>query len=181
MTAVPSMSSIRQWFRAAAPDAPAACSIVLHGTPTSLSGHLAAGIATYLNEYDDDGDGLWLAIPPELVPLIAEDPGPRHILGLDADPEHVPPTSPAGIRKALAAMAALGHTVLDSPLAAAATRPLRNVFHVGLGLPPDSLTTCHLILNPTLFHPSSLPLIVGDVFLEWANSPIRRTTPIHEI
>jgi hypothetical protein len=45
MSAVPSISSFKQWLRAAAPAAPAACSIVLHGTPANLSPKLAHGIA----------------------------------------------------------------------------------------------------------------------------------------
>ncbi len=181
MHAVPSISSFKQWLRAAAPETPAACSIVLHGTPAGLDTRLALGIAAYLNEYDDDGDGRWLAVPPDLVPLIADDPGHRHLLGLDDDANHYLPTSPYGVQKALAAMAALGHLVLDSPLAAAATSGLKNVFHVGLGLPPDSLTECHIILNPALFHGSCLPQIVGDVFLEWLNFEGRRQVPLHEL
>jgi hypothetical protein len=181
MPAVPSITSFKQWLRAAAPETATACSIVLHGTPAALGPRLAIGIAAYLNEYDDDGDGRWLAVPPDLVPLIADDPGHRHLLGLEDSTEHYLPTSPYGVQKALAAMAALGHVVLDSPLAAAATCRLKNVFHVGLGLPPDSLTECHIILNPALFHVSCLPQIVGDVFLEWLNFESSRKAPLHEI
>ena len=181
MHAVPSISSFKQWLRAAARDSAAACSIVLHGTPASIGSRLAIGIAAYLNEYDDDGDGRWLAVPPDLVPLIADDPSHRHLLGLDDSPEHYLPTSPYGVQRSLAAMAGLGHVVLDSPLASAATCRLKNVFHVGLGLPLDSLTECHIILNPALFHVSCLPQIVGDVFLEWLNCEGRRKAPLHEL
>ena len=181
MHAVPSISSFQQWLRAAAPESPAACSIVLHGTPAALGTRLALGIAAYLNEYDDAGDGRWLAVPPDLVPLIADDPGHRHLLGLTDDADHFLPTSPYGVQKALAAMATLGRVVLDSPLAAAATCRLKNVFHVGLGLPPDSLTECHIILNPALFQGSCLPQIGGDVFLEWLNYQGHRPAPLHEV
>lgn len=181
MHAASTISSFKHWLRAAARESGAACSIVLHGTPAALGPRLAAGIAAYLNEYDDDGDGRWLAVPPELVPLIAEDPSHLHLLGLDDHPEHALSTSPFGAQKALAAMAGLGHVVLDSPLAAAATCRMKNVFHVGLGLPPDGLAECHIILNPALFHVSCLPQIVGDVFLEWLNFEGRRKAPLHEL
>ncbi|MCX6876193.1 MAG: hypothetical protein NTW21_20660 [Verrucomicrobia bacterium] len=179
MPAVPSISLFHQWLLAAAPASPVACSIVLHGTPVAISTRLASGIAAYLNEYDDDGDGRWLAVPPELVPLIADDPGHRHLLGLEDESEHYLPTSPFGIQRALAALAVRGHIVLDSPLASAATRGLKNVFHVGIGLPPDSLAECHIILNPGLFQIPCLPQIVGDVFLEWLNYQDRKTEPLH--
>jgi hypothetical protein len=170
MSALPSITSFKQWLRATTPHEPASCSIALHGTPASLGAKLATGIAAYLNEYDADGDGRWLAVPPDLVPLIAADPAHRHLLGLDHEPDpQALPTSPYGIQKALTAMASIGHVVLDSPLATAATCRLKNVFHVGFGLPPDGLAECHIILNPTLFPAACLPQIVGDVFLEWLN------------
>jgi hypothetical protein len=181
MHAVPSISSFKQWLRASAREPAAAYAIVLHGTPAALGSRLAVGIADYLNEYDDDGDGRWLAVPPDLVPQIADDPSHLHLLGLDEGIDLHPPTSPFGVQKALAAMASLGHVVLDSPLAAAATCRMKNVFHVGLGLPPDGLAECHIILNPALFQVSCLPQIVGDVFLEWLNCQGRRPTSLHEI
>jgi len=182
MSVVPSISSFKQWLRAAAPATPAACSIVLHGTPANLSPKLAHGIASYLNEYDADGDGRWLAVPPDLVPLITEDPNHRRLLGLEGEPDHhYLPTSPYGIQKALAALATIGYVVLDSPLASAATSRLKNVFHVGLGLPPDGLAECHIILNPALFHASCLPQIVGDVFLEWLNFQPTHKEPLRGV
>jgi hypothetical protein len=179
MSAVPSIALFHQWLHAAAPESPLACSIVLHGTPTALSPRLSSGIVSYLNEYDDDGDGRWLAVQPDLVPLIADDPSHRHLLGLKDEAESYLPTNPFGIQRALAALAVRGHVVLDSPLASAATRGFRNVFHVGIGLPPDSLAECHIILNPGLFQVSCLPQIVGDVFLEWLNSQGRKLEPLH--
>jgi hypothetical protein len=181
MHALPSISSFKQWLRAAGSEAPPACSIVLHGAPPALGTRLALGIAAYLNEYDDDGNGRWLAVPPELVPLIADDPTHRHLLGLEEDAESSLPTSPFGMQQALTAMAERGYVVLDSPLAAAATHRLKNVFHVGLGLPPDGLAECHIILNPALFEGSCLPQIVGDVFLEWLNFRGGRKTVLREI
>ena len=182
MSALPSITSFKKWLRAAAPHQPASCSIALHGTPASLTTKLANGIAAYLNEYDADGDGRWLAVPPDLVPLIAEDPDHRHLLGLEHDPDpHGLPTSPYGMQKALTALASIGHVVLDSPLATAATCRLKNVFHVGLGLPPDGLAECHIILNPTLFHATCLPQIVGDVFLEWLNFQPSAKEPLRGI
>ena len=158
-----------------------ACSIVLHGSPPPLNPRLSSGIVSYLNEYDDDGEGRWLVLQPDLVPLIADDPRHRHLLGLEDDAEPYLLSHPFGIQRALAALAARGHVVLDSPLASAATRGLKNVFHVGIGLPPDSLAECHIILNPELFQISCLPQIVGDVFLEWLNSHGRRMEPLHGV
>jgi hypothetical protein len=181
MPAVPSITLFHQWLLAAAPESPVACAIVLHGTPATLSPRLSSGIVSYLNEYDDDGDGRWLAVQPDLVPLIADDPSHRHLLGLEDEAGPYQPTNPFGIQRALAALAARGHVVLDSPLASAATRGLKNVFHVGIGLPPDSLAECHIILNPGLLQVSCLPQIVGDVFLEWLNSQGRKMEPLHGV
>ncbi|MEO0016874.1 MAG: hypothetical protein RLZZ522_157 [Verrucomicrobiota bacterium] len=181
MHPVPSITSFKQWLRAAASEAPPACSIVLHGAPPALRARLAVGLAAYLNEYDDDGNGRWLAVPPELVPLIADDPTHRYLLGLGVEAETSLPDSPFGMQQTLTAMAERGYVVLDSPLAAAATQRLKNVFHVGLGLPPEGLAECHIILNPALFHGSCLPQIVGDVFLEWLNFEGMRTTMLREI
>ena len=179
MSAVPSIALFHQWLLTAAPGSPAACSIVLHGTPPPLSPRLCAGIAAYLNEYDDAGDGRWLALQPDLVPMIVEDPRHRHLLGLEDEAEPSQPSQPFGIQRALAALAVRGHVVLDSPLASAATRGLKNVFHVGIGLPPDCLAECHIILNPGLFQITCLPQIVGDVFLEWLNAQGRKMEPLH--
>jgi len=179
MSAVPSIALFHQWLLAAAPDSPPACSIVLHGTPPSLSLRLWSDIAAYLNEYDDAGDGRWLALQPELVPLIAEDPRHRHLLGLKEEAAPNPHSQPFGVQRALTALAIRGHLVLDSPLAAAATRGLKNIFHVGIGLPPDGLTECHIILNPGLFQITCLPQIVGDVFLEWLNAHDRKLDQLH--
>ena len=179
MSAVPPIALFHQWLLATAPESLVACSIVLHGTPPPLSQRLCAGIAAYLNEYDDAGDGRWLALQPDLVPLIAEDPRRRHLLGLEEETDQHRSSQPIGVQRTLAALAARGHVVLDSPLASAATRGLKNVFHVGIGLPPDSLTECHIILNPGLFQITCLPQIVGDVFLEWLNAQGRKMEPLH--
>ena len=179
MHAVPSTSVFHPWLHAAAPESPAACSIILHGTPAALSHQLSAGIASYLNEYDDDGDGRWLAVPPDLVPFIAEEVSHRHLFGSGEEAELVASIRPIGVQRVLKAIAARGHVVMDSPLASAATRGLDNVFHVGIGLPPDSLSECHIILNPDLFQIACLPQIVGDVFLEWLNSQGRKLESLH--
>lgn len=179
MHPVSSISLFHQWLLAAASESVPACSIILHGTPAALSSRLASGIASYLNEYDDDGDGRWLAIPPDLVPLIADDPSHRHLLGLEKVADSAGTARPLGIHKALIALAARGHVVLDSPLAPSATRRLENAFHVGIGLPEDRLAECHIILNPGLFQITCLPQIVGDVFLEWLNFRSRKLESLH--
>ena len=179
MPAVPSTPVFHQWLHAAAPEAPAACSIILHGTPAALSPQLSAGIASYLNEYDDDGDGRWLAVPADLIPFIAEEVSDRYLYGTAEDPGHAASIRPFGIQSALKTIAARGHVVMDTPLASAATRGLDNVFNVGIGLPPDGLSKCHIILNPDLFQITCLPQIVGDVFLEWFNSRGRKLASLH--
>jgi hypothetical protein len=178
MSAVSSSSVFHQWLLAAAPESAAACSIILHGTPAALSSQLSAGIASYLNEYDDDCDGRWLAVQPELVPYIAEEAG-RHLSGMAEAAGDVASGRPFGMQRALNTIAARGHVVMYSPLAPAATRGLDNVFHVGIGLPPDSLDECHIILNPDLFEAACLPRIVGDVFLEWLNCHGRKLASVH--
>jgi len=180
MSSAHPIAQFHQWLLAAATASPTACSIVLHGTPPHLCPRLCSNIALYLNEYDDDGDGRWLALQPDLLPLIVEDSRHHHLLGIQEDVSSNRPSQPFGVQLALTALAARGHLVLDSPLAAAATRRLKNIFHVGIGLPPDGLTECHIILNAGLLHIPCLPQIVGDVFLEWLNAKDRKINPLHE-
>ncbi len=167
MPATQSLPAFHEWLLVVVPEPTASCSIVLHGPASSGAPRIAEKIAVYLNEYDAEADGHWLAVPAELVATIAADPSQRALLGIGDGCGNCPPTSPCGLKKTLAALATRGHVVLDSPLGAAATRGMENVFHAGIGLPPDGLDDCHLIVNPALFPATCIAQVIADVFLEW--------------
>lgn len=158
-----SITAFHHWLMAEDPQPFTACSIILHGSDGQAPGKLAADIATYLNEFDDDSVGNWLAFEPDLVEAIAGNPGDRRLLGLPDSGT----LSPCAIQQAIRAIAERGHAVLDTPLAAATTRDLRGAFHVALGLPADALDECHMILNARRFGPRCLAPVIGDTFLEW--------------
>jgi len=144
-----------------------ACSIILHGSDGQAPGKLAADIADYLNEFDDESGGNWLAFETSLVDAITANPGDRRLLGLTESAAGTSPPGPSAIQQVIQALAERGHAVLDTPLAAAATRDLRGAFHVALGLPVEALDECHMILNARRFGPRCLAPVIGDTFLEW--------------
>jgi len=162
-----SLPAFHRWLLGCTRACQSACAIVIHGGQTDATPQLSSRIAAYLNEYDGEGEGRWITIPPELVGTIANDPSQRALLGIGEGCDNCPPSSPCGLKKTLAALANHGYVVLDSPLAAAATRGMEQTCHVGIGLPPDGLDDCHLIVNPTLFQADCIPQVIADVYLEW--------------
>jgi hypothetical protein len=168
----PKTLPFHEWLLSTADESASASSIVLHG---ATNARLAAAIACYLNEYDDEGDGRWISIPPELVAGIAADPSQRALLGIGESCVNCPPTSLCGQKKTLAALALRGHVVLDSPLAAAAAGELENTFHAGIGMPANGMDGCHLIVNPELLPENCIAHVVADVFLEWLACEDRRS------
>jgi len=168
----PKILPFHEWLLSTADESASASSIVLHG---AADARLAAAIACYLNEYDDEGDGRWISIPPALVAGIAADPSQRALLGIGDSCSNCPPTSLCGLKKTLAALAVRGHVVLDSPLAAAAAGVLENTFHAGIGTPANGMDGCHLIVNPELFPESCIANVIADVFLEWLACEDRRS------
>jgi len=168
MPPVSSIATFHHWLMAEPPEAMPSHAIVLHGTDGRPSGHLAQAIARYLNEFDDESEGHWMAFDPGLVETIAANPGDRRMLGLRDPQTNGSLTGPVGLKEAIRALADRGHAVLDTPLAAAATREMPGAFHVALGLPADFLDDCHMILNPKRFGPRCLAPVIGDTFLEWS-------------
>lgn len=159
--------AFHHWLMAENPQPFSACSIILHGSDGQVPGKLAADIASYLNEFDDESGGNWLAFEPGLVEAIASNPGDRRLLGIAEPSAEAGVLNPCAIQQVIRALADRGHAVLDTPLAAATTRDLRGAFHVAVGLTPNALDECHMILNARRFGPRCLAPVIGDTFLEW--------------
>ncbi len=176
MTATTPLSVFHQWLLADPANRASACAIILHTDASYPSDDLIQKIADYLNEYDDDGDGGWLPATPELVGKIASDSNHRLLLGLTETQN--PPSS--GHPRTLAALGHRGHVIFRSP-SAEATGNLSNTFQAGVGQPKDLPESCHLILNANLMDQNCIAHIIGDVFLEWLHSEMRRNTPIRDI
>jgi hypothetical protein len=162
------IAAFHHWLMIEPKEGAVGCAIIIHGSDGRAPGLLAQAIARYLNEFDDESDGHWMAFDPALVEAILGNPGDRRMLGIRepvADPHLAAPNLLCEVIRALATR---GHAVLDTPLAAAATRDLPDTFHVALGLPADALDDCHMILNPHRFAHRCLAPVIGDTFLEWA-------------
>lgn len=143
--------------------------IVLYGAE-SFHG-LTRALAHYLNEYDDEAHGHWMAAQAPLIESIAGDATQRKLLGVDQACEKCPPTGPCGLRKVIKALAQQGHVVFDSPHAAAATESVDGVFYVSLSAFHKD---CHMHLNASRFHQRCLAPIIADVYLEWFQCSVRR-------
>ncbi len=177
MTASTSMSVFHQWLLADPTSKTSACAIILHCDEKFPYAKMIEGIATYLNEYDDDGDGCWLPATPELVTKVARDPNHRRLLGL-SEPQN-PPES--GHPRTLAALGQRGHVVFRSPGVSVHALNPANTFHAAIGTLNQLPATCHLALNPELMDQKCIAHIIGDVFLEWLHCEMRRNAPIHDI
>ena len=176
MSASQPLSSFHQWLLAP-PNQPCPSRvIVLHGGPAATLDPLLGDIADYLNEYDGDGAGRWLAATPDLVRRISESPDSRRLLGM-ADPcPNCPPASSCGIRKTLEALARHGHVVFR--VGAERAPDLPEAFHAGIGADDCGCARCHLILNPDLVHPRNLAHLVSDVFLDWHHEEFRTASAL---
>lgn len=165
MKAAQTLSSFHHWLLDAdQPGAGLSRVLVLHGS--QMHPELSGEIADYLNQYDEDSRGRWIAMHPSLIEAIARDASQRRLLGM-ADPcPNCPPAGPCGLRKVVRALAGHGHIVIDSPHAPVAADAAINVFHVSLEPGHDG---CHLQLNPDCFRNHILAPIIGDVYLEWLN------------
>ena len=165
MSASNRLADFRQWVRAGLGQARSGLTIVLHGSDGRAPGRLAHAIADYLNEFDDETGGHWMAFDPDILELIAANPEESHRLGVGSSS---PLAGPGALKQTIRALAGHGHAVLDTPLAAASTRDLPGCFHVGLGLPAGVLDECPMILNPKLFGSRCLAPVGSDTFLQWA-------------
>jgi hypothetical protein len=162
------LPAFHRWFLAGRASA-GTPGIVLYGNP-DLPRSLAAAVARYLNEFDEDARGNWIAFDPELIFAISETPAQRSLLGLTDCCKDCPPNSPCGRKRVLEALGKRGHAVLEGALAVEACAALRDIFRVSLGPPPASDHHFHLILHPEHFSDRSLPSIIGDTFLEWSTA-----------
>lgn len=181
MTASTSLSVFHQWLLADAASQASACAIVLHCGGGAACDRLILEIAEYLNEYDDEGDGRWLAATSELIEKICLDPNHRRLLGMS---ETIPGSHHDLAAEMLAtqhAIAGRGHVVLKAPEQGTAGFDLADTFHAGIGCTPDLPGKCHITLNPDLMERNVIAQIVGDVFLEWIHCEIRRHAPVRDI
>lgn len=174
MTASVSMSVFHQWLLVDPAGAALACAIVLHIPESRPCDLLIEDIAGYLNEYDDDAEGRWLPATPELVAKVAIDPHHRRLLGMGEIPAGQNADSESEVRKTLTALGRRGHVVFRDPGLLDDHPDLFNTFHAGVGAHGEITEPCHLILNPELMDQKCIGHVIGDVFLEWFYSEIRR-------
>lgn len=175
------MSVFHQWLLAGPASKAPACAIILHGENPWPYGRMIQEIAEYLNEYDDESDGHWLPATTELVEKIARDPNHRRLLGMDEDFGNSDGDFRAEFLKTLTALGRRGHVVFSSPGVSDGELELVNTFHAGIDKARKIKDSCHLILNPDLIEPKSIPHIVGDVFLEWLHGKTTRSGTIQDI
>lgn len=167
MIASPSISDFLQWLLLDAERTDSARAIVLHAEHPFFSSKLLRGICEYLNEYDDHGEGRWLAASDELIHGLIRDPSHRQLLGLSLDSTGENEKNElAGLKGRLAQR---GHIVMYARELNLTTPGLENSFHVGIDNPARHFASCHLVLNPKLLDQGCIARIVGDVYLEWLN------------
>lgn len=158
------IAAFHQWLLTGTGEVNEAVSLIItHPSGASF----APGVAVYLNRYDDASHDRWLAVSPELLAMIAADPGLRGLLGLGDPCPNCPPDGPCGLKKILRAFAERGHVVLDHPLAGIATHDLEGAFRIAVEPPSDEAGNCHAVINPEHFPERSLPGVISDLFLEW--------------
>jgi hypothetical protein len=172
-----SLTLFHRWFLSEASENSSARTIILHGDTHNISENLSREIADYLNEYDDDEAGSWLAVESDLVHLIAQDSGLRFLLGMVDPCPKCPPTSACGLRKAYQALGERGHVIFRSISPPGKALDLPEAFHAGIGNQNDPTAKCHLVIDPDLIQTQSIAPIIGDVFLEWLHGNLRQSIP----
>jgi hypothetical protein len=179
MTATNFLSTFHQWLLAEPSGHAPVRTIILHGDSDVFSERLIEEIAEYLNEYDDDDAGCWLAATADLVQKVSLDSNLRELLGTAEDCPNCPPTSPCGTRKTLVALGERGHVIFRDLTTPDKELDLPLAFHAGIGTSAADATKCHLVLNPNLMDPASLAHIIGDIFLEWLHRELHRVVPVY--
>lgn len=174
MTASNSLSAFHQWLLAEPSGHAPVRTIMLHGDVTVFSDRLLEEIADYLNEYDDDDAGCWLAATSGLVRQVSED---ENLLELFGIADGCRPGSNQQIRNTLIALGHRGHVIIRAVVPPDKELELPHAFHAGIGNPFDDAVKCHLVLNHELMDPASLAHIIGDVFLEWLHRELHRIAP----
>lgn len=168
MRTCPPITDFHKWLTAGSESQATPCSILLHGEESPAKAVLIQQIAEYLNEYDDEGDGRWLAATDDLVQKISADAFLRQLVGLEYDIAG----GQAAFVKTFCALASRGHVVAFQPHAPDPDLAVPRTFDVGLGdLPAEG---CHMVLNPQKIAPAHLAPIIGDVFLQWFHHDARR-------
>ncbi len=178
MSAIHPLSCFHQWLLAPPASPCPSRTIVLHGGPVASIDPLVGEIAGYLNEYDGEGDGRWLAATSDLVRSIAESPDSRRLLGMAEICLDCPPDSPCDIRRTLTALGRHGHVVFRSDTTREKPLDLAEAFHAGIGSDHCGGDECHLVLNPGLFQARSIAHMVGDVFLDWHHEANRAMSAV---
>jgi hypothetical protein len=166
------MSEFHQWLASEAPYTADGCSIFIHDKRSMEDEALIRRIVQYLNEYDEEGEGRWLAATHELVERISVDPFLRQLVGLDEEPSH----GQSLYEGALSALATRGHIVAHRTDAEDPGHISPKRFDVGLG--DMHATCCHMILNPDKISHDQIAPIIGDVFLDWARGESIRSQGI---
>lgn len=162
MKAAQTLSSFHHWLLDAnQPGEGLSRVLVLHGA--QMHPELSGGIAPYLNQYDEDSQGRWIAMAPSLIEALAGDASQRRLLGMEEPCPSCPSAGPYELRKVVRALTGHGHIVIDSPHAPVASDTAINVFHISLESGRDG---CPLQLNQDRFRNQILAPIIGDVYLE---------------
>lgn len=161
MRICPPVSDFHKWLTAESERKTNACSILIHDQESSVDPHLVRKIADYLNEYDEEGEGCWLAATDDLVAHISADPFLRQLVGMESDM----PSDGSAHTSTLSALASRGHVIARQPADLDWQVDAAHRFDVGLGemLPQQ----CHMVLNPDKIRADHLAPLISDVFLEW--------------
>ncbi len=139
---------------------------------------LLGEIADYLNEYDGEGDGRWLAATAELVRRIAECPESRRLLGMAEACSDRAAANASDIHQTLTALGRHGHVVFCAESTWEKPLDLPAAFRAGIGSADCGSDRCHLILNPDLVQSRNLAHMVSDVFLDWHHETFRAETAV---
>ena len=181
MTASPSMSVFHQWLLAGPACNRPRSTIIVHIADGRHCGQLIREIADYLNEYDADAEGRWLAATPDLVEKITRDPNHRRMLGLQENPSSDPEGSAIEHLNTLGVLGQRGHVVFRAPGVSDDSLHLSNAFHAGVGRAWEIPNKCHLILDPELMGRPCIAHVIGDVFLEWLHCEDLSSQSIEQI
>ena len=181
MTASSSMSAFCQWLLNEPDSKTPPSAIVLHGSPSRVNDSLVNEIAQYLNEYDDEADGLWLNATQELALKIARDPSSRRLLGMPDLSAQEEAETPQEFLQTLQSLIQRGHLVFKAPANDLDLPKSSRAFHAGVGAYHEITTRCHIIIDPEMVDLKCLPQIIADVFLEWAHCDERSSNGIRQI
>lgn len=165
MNTYSSIQEFHNWLHAKCNPLGESCSILLHDNGAVVDDGLVEKIAEYLNEYDEEGEGRWLAATETLVRAIAEDAFLRQLIGLEYELLNEKADCSAIFARAFDAMSRRGHIIGRPPVSDYLLQSNGQHFDVGIGDTEPRL--CHMILNPDKISSEHIAPIIGDVFLEW--------------